>query len=84
MFVQRGQSQSPITSARLQCWALLLVAYDYTFQHKPGTHIANADALSCLSLPQSIPPAQVPQEIVLALSFLDTLLVLARQIKLWA
>lgn len=41
----------PMASARVQRWALQLAAYEYTFQYKPGSMNANADALSRLPLP---------------------------------
>ena len=37
-------------AARVLRWALLLSAYDYTLQHRPGSSNANADALSRLPL----------------------------------
>ena len=35
-----------MASSRIQWWALTLSAYKYTIQYRPGTKIANADALS--------------------------------------
>lgn len=40
-----------MSSAQLQCWALLLAAYDYDIQYKDGAHPCNADGLSRLLLP---------------------------------
>ena len=33
---------------RIQRWALTLSGYQYTIQHRAGTKVANADALSQL------------------------------------
>ncbi|XP_072357065.1 uncharacterized protein [Scyliorhinus torazame] len=73
----------PIASARIQRWALLLAAYEYSLEHKPGTQIANADALS--RLPLSTGPMSTPTtgEVVATLNFMDTLPVTASQIREW-
>ena len=47
-----------MASARVQRWALMLSAYNYVLEYKPGSQHANADALSRLPLP--IQPTQVP------------------------
>ena len=39
-----------MASARLQRWALLLSAYDYDIQYRPGKKHANADTFSRLPL----------------------------------
>lgn len=52
---------SPLTSARIQRWALTLGAYDYSIAYKAGVAHANADMLSRLPLPD-IPTAFPPQE----------------------
>ena len=49
---------SPMSSSRSEPWALILSAYHYSIQHKPGKQFTNADVLSRLLLPNS--PAQVP------------------------
>ena len=46
-----------MSSARIQRWALMLSAYNYTIEYKPGSQHANADLLSRLPLPDY--PAEV-------------------------
>lgn len=49
----RHDRQTPVmAAARIQRWALLLGAYKYKLQYKPGKFMLNADALS--RLPQSL------------------------------
>ncbi|XP_078071637.1 regulator of G-protein signaling 22 [Mustelus asterias] len=70
----------PIALTRIPHWVLILI-YEYTFKHGPGTHTVNT--LSQLTLQESVAPPPVPQEIVMALNFQDTLPVSAKQIKYW-
>ena len=45
------QGATPVLAAsRLQCWAILLSSYRYDIKYKSSSDIANADALSRLSL----------------------------------
>ncbi|KAJ8895314.1 hypothetical protein PR048_000639 [Dryococelus australis] len=37
-----------LMAARLQCWAVVLVSYDYEIRYKPGERIPHADVLSRL------------------------------------
>ena len=47
------QATPTLTSGRIQRWALILSAYGYTIQYKPGKENSNADALSRLPAPGS-------------------------------
>ena len=47
----------PMAAARLQWWALLLLAYIYTIEFKPTQQHANADGLSRLLLGDLQPPS---------------------------
>lgn len=47
-----------MASSRLQRWSLILGAYDYNLQYKPGRENSVADALSRLPLPHY--PAHIP------------------------
>lgn len=49
---------SPMASARLQRWAILLAAYDYHIVHKQGKTIGNADFLSRCPIADSEPVEQ--------------------------
>ena len=61
---------SPLASARIQKWALMLSANEYAISYKPGEQHANVDALSRLPLPEM--PLEVPQPAVIVL-MMDTL-----------
>ena len=73
---------SPQVSARIQRWALTLSMYEYTLKFKPTMQHANADALSCLSLPETASPPLSP-ETVLLLEFHNKSPVIANQIRIW-
>ena len=72
-----------LASATVQRWALLLSSYNYTIQHRPGTQIANADALSRLPLPDVIDHVPEPGDHTVLIHHLNETLVTASQIKLW-
>ena len=72
-----------MASARVQQWALILSAYNYTVQYVPGKDNANADVFS--RLPLSVQPQEVPtpQESVYLLEGLKISPVTVDQIRLW-
>ncbi|XP_077534769.1 uncharacterized protein LOC144146715 [Haemaphysalis longicornis] len=62
-----------MAAARIQRWALLLGAYKYKLQYKPGKFMLNADALSRLpqSLEQELQDAEDTAEYVLVVDQWD-------------
>ncbi|CAB4020383.1 Hypothetical predicted protein [Paramuricea clavata] len=73
----------PMAAARIQRWALILSAYDYSIQYKEGIQNANADALSRLPLPDTPGSTPVPQETILLMELLETTPIRAEQVKNW-
>ena len=57
------QGVPPIAAARLQRWALLLSAYNYSIEFKSTSAHANADCLSRLPLPNSSTSSSVSQTV---------------------
>ena len=78
-----GESKAipTLASARIQRWALILGAYDYHIEYKPGLQHGNADMLSRLPLPDKPTSVSVPGETILLLDMLNSLPVTATQIK---
>lgn len=72
-----------MASARLQRWALLLSAYQYSISYRPGEKLANADGLSRLPLPEAPSEVSVPDEVVFLLQTLQSSPITADQIKKW-
>ena len=74
-----------MASVRLQRWALILGAYQYTISYRPGEKMANADGLSRLPLPESPASAEVPRfdEVVCLLQTLQSSPITAEQIREW-
>ena len=74
--------QTPVlASARIQRWALTLANYQYRIQHRPGSQMANADALSRLPLedvPETVP---VPGDHVFLTQHLENALVTSANIN---
>ena len=72
-----------MASARVQRWALILGAYNYSIRHLPGPTIPHADALSRLPLADTYSSTPVPSEINHLISQLSTSIVTAAQIEAW-
>ena len=72
-----------LASARIQCWALMLSAYNYEIRHKPGNDHANADGLSCLPVPGHTTEVPVPGDVLLLFRVLESTPVSAAQIRKW-
>ena len=72
-----------LASGRIQRWALILSAYSYTIQYKPGKENSNADALSRLPAPGSKKEPPKPAEIVHLMEYLDSSPVSSAQIRTW-
>ena len=68
-------------SARIQGWALTLVAYEYTFTARSTTAHANTDALSRLLLTETIETIPVPAEMILTLEYLQEFPITDEQIR---
>ena len=69
-----------MAAARLQCWAIILSAYQYEIKFRSSSQHANADALSRLPL-KSVSPAIGEEAEVFQLSYFDELPVTAKQIS---
>ena len=51
--VSEDKGIPPMTTARIQRWAILLSAYNYSLQYRPGNKNGNADFMSCFPLTNS-------------------------------
>ena len=73
-----------MASGRIQRWALTLGGYDYSIQYREGKNMANADALSRLSLKTSSEQeAPRPPELVHLVEFLDSTPLSCTQVRVW-
>ena len=72
-----------LASACIQRWALILGAYNYSIEYKPGPAHANADVFSRLPLPDTPRNHFLPGETTLTLNMLQSLPVTATQIRKW-
>ena len=79
--LHEGKSIPPMASCRIQRWGLKLAGYHYTLRHRPGAEHSNADAMSRLPLDETVPPEDVPGEMILLMETLETSPVTARQIR---
>ena len=73
----------PQASGRIQRWALTLAAYEYTLSWRPTQQHENADAMSCLPLPEKPLETPLPAELVLLMEHLEESPVTATQIRMW-
>lgn len=72
-----------MASARVQRWASLLATYKYRIQHRPGTQMANADALSRLPLPETVDNVPEPAEHITLINHLAKTPLTAKHVKEW-
>ena len=72
-----------MASARIQRWALILGAYDYSIHYKPGQARSNADVLSRLPLPDTPSKEHPPGEITHSINLLQSLPVTAKDVRAW-
>ena len=69
--LHEGKSIPPMASCRIQRWGLKLAGYNYTLRHRPGAEHSNADAMSRLPLDETVPPEDVPGEMILLMETLE-------------
>ena len=74
---------SVMASGRVQRWALMIQAYNFTLVHKSGKTLGTADGLSRLPVDECHESAPVPAEWVHLLNILDGVPINASQIKDW-
>ena len=74
-----------MASSRIQRWALTLGTYEYTIQYRPGTTIANTDALSRLPLEDQPADKDIPMpgDVNFLVQQLSVSIVTASQIASW-
>ena len=70
-----------MASARLQRWALTLNGYRYSTKYWKGSHMCNANALSCLPLPDCPTTVPMPPETIALLEELASIPFTATQIQ---
>ena len=72
-----------LASARLQRWALILGAYNYRLQYRPGSELSHADGLSRLPLPEVPTEIPLPGDTILLMERLERSHINAEQIAQW-
>ena len=72
-----------MASSRIQRWALTLAAYQYNIRYKSGKTLNNADALSRLPRPITIPEPTTPAELDHLICHLSSTSISAGSIKDW-
>ena len=58
--------------ARIQGWALTMVAYKYNISHKPGNANGNVVALSCFPLLEQLDRVPVTDEVIAVINHMDS------------
>ena len=80
--ILRSKKGAPtLAAARLQCWALLLSAYDYKMQFKATQSHSNADGLSRLPLPIPDSETTISSVSVVNIAQIQSLPVTFQQVK---
>ena len=74
------QAIPPQASARIQRWALTFAMYEYTLSFRSTKAHGNADAMSCLPLPNTPQTTPLPPEMVLLMEELEKSPVVAASI----
>ena len=72
-----------LASARIKRWALIISAYNYKIEYRPGQQHGNADVLSRLPLPETVKEASLPGETVLLMETLHSAPVDSKKIRFW-
>ena len=72
-----------LASTRIKHWAIILGAYNYKVEYRPGVQHSNADVPSRLPLPEAISEVLETGETILLMENLHLSLVTARQIRQW-
>ena len=72
-----------MASSRIQRWAVILSAYNYSIRYKPGKQLCNADALSRLPSPTTTTHDCVPEDVVMVINHLSSTSATAASIKEW-
>ena len=70
-------------SSQIQRWALALAMYEYQLMHRKSSEHANADAFSCLPLPECASFTPQPAETVLLMEQMQDSPVASDHIKTW-
>ena len=73
----KGQNIQRMMSSRIQRWAILLSAYDYSIRYRPGRDLTGADTLS--RLPLSPSPGRTPDQ---EITFCYVMLSIAKRLLL--
>ena len=80
MHLSESKAIPPMASTRIQRWALALSCYQYTIKYRTAKEQIHADALSRISLPDTISHTPVPTNTLLLMELLNST---AAMIKSW-